>query len=161
MTVIDSFHGEHRFLSNFYLKTIPYLGYEYPSTEHAYQAAKTLPTDMVVISKPGEPIKEIPWRDFMQFVNTPGAAKKIGRDRIVLRPDWEVIKVGVMTDVVALKFDVGSREAQMLLDTGDAELVEGNTWGDVFWGVCRGTGENNLGKILMARRDALKTMGAT
>jgi len=45
---------------------------------------------------------------------------------------------------------------QMLLDTGDQELVEGNTWNDTFWGVCRGEGQNNLGKILMKVRMELR-----
>lgn len=35
---------------------------------------------------------------------------------------------------------------------GDAELIEGNTWGDRIWGVCDGVGENRLGKILMRVR---------
>lgn len=43
-----------------------------------------------------------------------------------------------------------------LLATGDAELVENNTCGDVFWGICDGVGENHLGKILMLVRDRLK-----
>jgi hypothetical protein len=45
---------------------------------------------------------------------------------------------------------------QLLLATGDKELIEGNTWGDTFWGVCNGIGQNHLGKILMAKRTELK-----
>ena len=44
---------------------------------------------------------------------------------------------------------------EMLLSTGEEELIEGNTWNDRFWGVCDGMGENNLGKILMAVRESL------
>jgi len=33
-----------------------------------------------------------------------------------------------------------------LLSTGNCEIQEGNYWGDTFWGVCKGKGENNLGK---------------
>ena len=40
---------------------------------------------------------------------------------------------------------------EMLLQTGDEELVEGNKWGDRFWGVCKGKGENHLGKISITR----------
>ncbi len=47
--------------------------------------------------------------------------------------------------------------AQRLLATGDAELVEGNNWGDRFWGICRGEGRNELGKILMKVRDELRS----
>lgn len=45
-----------------------------------------------------------------------------------------------------------------LVGTGDAMLVEGNTWGDKFWGVCRGEGENQLGKLLMERRAFLAAL---
>lgn len=44
----------------------------------------------------------------------------------------------------------------MLLKTGDEELVEGNTWGDTFWGVCKGKGRNELGKILMKVREEFR-----
>jgi len=35
-------------------------------------------------------------------------------------------------------------------------LIEGNTWGDTYWGVCRGRGSNNLGKLLMKIREVLR-----
>lgn len=38
------------------------------------------------------------------------------------------------------------------LATGDAILIEGNTWGDRFWGVCEGFGQNHLGHVLMRVR---------
>ena len=43
---------------------------------------------------------------------------------------------------------------QQLLDTGDAELVEGNSWNDTFWGVSArtGKGKNWLGRLLMQVR---------
>ncbi|MCH7737275.1 MAG: NADAR family protein [Chloroflexi bacterium] len=41
---------------------------------------------------------------------------------------------------------------QMLLDTGDLELVEGNNWGDRFWGRVSGVGDNHLGRLLMQVR---------
>jgi len=44
----------------------------------------------------------------------------------------------------------------LLLDTGDRELVEGNTWDDRFWGVCEGVGENHLGRLLMKIRAELR-----
>ena len=45
---------------------------------------------------------------------------------------------------------------ELLMLTGDAELIEGNNWGDTFWGVCNGRGENMLGKLLMEIRDYLR-----
>ena len=77
--------------------------------------------------------------------------------RIVeLRPDWENIKINVMASLVAQKF-MQPHLRDMLLATGDAKLIEGNTWGDRFWGQCSGVGENQLGKILMLRESLCKS----
>ena len=43
---------------------------------------------------------------------------------------------------------------ELLLATGTAELIEGNTWNDTYWGVCNGKGKNMLGKTLMDCRAA-------
>ena len=43
-----------------------------------------------------------------------------------------------------------------LIATCQAPLVEGNHWGDIFWGVCDGKGENNLGKLLMETRSLIQ-----
>ena len=138
MSKITSFQGEHRWLSNFWPVNVFYEGRMYPSVENAYQAAKLHP------SARG------------QFVTcTPGQAKRAGRSGAI-RADWESDKVRVMEQLLAQKFFAGSALADRLLATGDAEIVEGNTWGDTFWGVCRGKGENRLGKLLMARRDELR-----
>lgn len=72
-----------------------------------------------------------------------------------LRGDWEQVKVDLMRTFVRKKFE-NPFLRPMLLTTGDAELVEGNTWNDTFWGVCRGAGHNWLGKILMEVRDEIR-----
>jgi predicted NAD-dependent protein-ADP-ribosyltransferase YbiA (DUF1768 family) len=41
---------------------------------------------------------------------------------------------------------------EKLLATGGAVLVEGNTWGDTFWGVYKRNGMNHLGRLLMKVR---------
>ena len=61
-----------------------------------------------------------------------------------------------MLDVVRAKFDQHPDLAQKLLATGDEELVEGNDWGDIYWGVYKGHGKNMLGKILMRVRAELR-----
>lgn len=133
--IIDKFDGEHEFLSNFFIHTIIEDGIEFPTNEHAFQAAKT--------NDRQEKLK-------IAQARTPGVAKRAGR-KVTLRPDWEEVKIGIMTELVWLKFqDPGLK--QRLLATGDAELVEGNNWNDRFWGVCEGTGRNELGKILMQIR---------
>ena len=132
--VIDSFTGEYAFLSNFYMG-----GGCLPSVEHQFQALKTEDTFEAV---------------FVMGAATPKEAKKLGR-RVPLRPNWNAIRDEVMDALVTRKFE-DEELAAKLLATGDAELIEGNWWGDTYWGVCRGKGENKLGKILMSVRDQLR-----
>lgn len=138
--MIDKFFGEYRFLSNFWPCKVEFDGEIYDSVEHAYQAAKTLNKDH---------------RDMIRSSKTPGEAKKLGK-KIHIREDWEYFKIHIMSNLVAQKFRMNEDLANMLLATGDEELVEGNTWGDTFWGTCKGTGHNHLGKILMGVRQELK-----
>jgi len=145
MKTIDSFSGEFEFLSNFAPSIVywPAGGMaseiSYRTVEHAYQAAKTLVE--------GE-------RDKIRNAKTAAAAKKLGR-KATLRKDWENIKLTVMLNLLRQKFAIPELR-QRLLDTGDAELIEGNWWGDTFWGVCRGKGKNNLGKLLMRIRKEIQ-----
>lgn len=140
--MIGEFRGKYRFLSNFWPCTVVYEGEVYPTVEHAFQAAKSL--------DPNE-------RTLIRVRSSPGAAKKMGR-KITLRPDWEQIKVEVMAYLIEAKFAPDSGLAHKLLATGDQNLVEGNYWGDMFWGMCDGEGENVLGRLLMDRRAVLREM---
>lgn len=136
---ITSFRGQHAFLSNFHPCNIEYEGIVYPSVEHAFQASKTmLKYERKRIAK----------------LETPAQAKQHGR-RISLRGDWERVKVKIMTILVRMKFLLHEDLGKKLLATRDAELMEENTWGDMFWGTCDGKGRNELGRILMKTRDEL------
>lgn len=58
--------------------------------------------------------------------------------------------------LVQRKFSARNPELlRRLLDTGDLTLIEGNHWGDTFWGVDirTGKGDNHLGMILMQVRE--------
>jgi ribA/ribD-fused uncharacterized protein len=136
--VIDNFYDEYRWLSNFYETKLVMDGIVYPSSEHAYQAHKSASRAA---------------RLWVAAASTPGHAKKCGR-QLDIRPDWEQVKIEVMRQVLAVKFPYASLLGQRLIDTGDELLVEGNTWGDTFWGVAMPsrTGENHLGRLLMERR---------
>lgn len=136
---IDEFDGEYRFLSNFFVKDMTYKGVVFPSAEHAYHWEKTHDPDEK------EKIKQ---------ADSPAAAKKLGR-KVNCRDDWNSVKIDIMRTIVAAKF-ADPELAAKLLETGKAELVEGNWWGDTFWGVCKGTGQNWLGKLLMETREGLK-----
>ena len=132
---IVRFAGPYRFLSNFFARPLLWEGKRFPTAEHAYQAAKCSR------SHEFEMIRNAP---------SPGAAKRMGR-KIAIRNDWEAVKEKVMLSVVRAKFE-DAYLRRLLTATGTAALIEGNEWGDRFWGVCRGEGENRLGKILMKVR---------
>lgn len=137
--VINRFKNEYEFLSNFYgCDVIGIDGEIYPSVEHAFQAAKC--------PESAEQFK---------VIRSCAEAKKFGR-MVTLRSDWEQIKVEVMEALVRNKFKYNSYLKDKLLATGDAYLEEGNNHKDDFWGTYRGTGRNQLGKILMKIREELK-----
>lgn len=139
--MISEFSGQYRFLSNFYPAEVDFEDATYPTVEHAYQAAKTL---------------DVAERQCVRRARSPGAAKRLGR-KITMRPDWDAIKLEVMRRFVRQKFYTDSVLAGWLCATGDQELVEGNYWGDTFWGQCPvGVGFNHLGKILMEVREELR-----
>lgn len=136
---INEFQGPYRFLSNFWNCPVTYGGVTYQNAEAAFQAQKCT-----------DPANRAQFADL-----DPSAAKRLGR-RVKLRPDWEAVKDQVMCQVVQAKFTQNPDLMAKLKATGDAVLIEGNTWGDRYWGMCGGTGQNKLGRILMALRDADK-----
>lgn len=142
--VIDKFRGDFGFLSNFHEASIYVDGEKYRSVEHAYQAYKTLDPQS---------------RKIIREAMTPGEAKKLGQC-VTLRSDWESVKVDLMRSFVRKKFE-NPFLRPLLQATAEAELIEGNTWNDTFWGVCRGVGQNWLGKILMEIRDEIKAEEAS
>lgn len=114
-------------------------GINYPSAEHAYVAAKTVDLEL---------------RRTIANLPTAGDAKRFGRD-IHLRSDWEQVKGAEMLSILRIKFtDPVLREK--MINIGHAHLIEGNTWGDTYWGVCNGQGQNMLGKLLMQVRDEIR-----
>ena len=84
----------------------------------------------------------------------PNEAKALRR-KVKLRSDWEEIKNDMMYEICLNKFEQNPDLAEKLKATGDAILIEGNTWGDKCWGQVNGEGENRLGKILMRVREKL------
>lgn len=136
---IESFSGEFEFLSNFYMCAVEFDGVVWKSLEHAYQAAKT------------DSSKK---RTEIYGLSLPGKAKKVGK-KVPLRPGWDAMRIEVMRSLVRNKFTQNLDLRQKLLETGCRELVEGNSWGDKFWGKVDGKGRNELGKILMEVRAEL------
>lgn len=145
MKLIPQFKDEFEFLSNFYSSSFVQGTMFWPTVEHAYQAAKTV----------------VPYyQNKIRSAKTPAQAKRFGK-QVQLREDWEQVKVSIMTELVWEKFDQNPELRDMLLDTGSAELIEGNWWHDNFWGDCfcqkctNIKGKNMLGFILMEVRKSL------
>lgn len=132
---VKGFFGDYRWLSNFEACDIWYEGVKYPSTENAYQAAK------IIDLKAREP-----------FALMTAAESKKASKAILVRDDWNEIKYDVMSLLSFQKYCNHLDLRQALLDTGEKYLEESNHWKDVYWGVCNGNGDNNLGKILMRVR---------
>lgn len=140
--VINAFKGNYRFLSNFAPCDVYLDGKQYPSVEHAYQAAKTM-----------DPTLRVPFES-----GTAAEAKKRGK-KLVKRPDWENVKLEVMEKLLVQKFLEGTQYRAKLDATKGYELIEGNWWHDNVYGSCTcancgDKGRNELGKMLMRIRDA-------
>ena len=133
--MIEEFKGRYAFLSNFGS------GGRW-TVEHRFQAAKaTTPEDRTAILN----------------CPTPATAKRMGR-AVILRPNWGEIKDEIMLALLREKFAPGTDYAKWLLETGEQELLEGNRWGDRYWGVdlTTGEGQNVLGNLLMQVRRELR-----
>lgn len=140
------FDGAHAFLSNFYESKMEIdQGPTNPpvivkTVEHAYQALKAKTKDEC---------------DWVLASSTPGIAKRRGQ-KVDAWDNWDDMKDDIMLELLRTKFFFNDDMKARLLATGDARLVEGNTWGDRYWGVCRGEGENMLGMLLMQVRNELR-----
>lgn len=137
--MINEFKGNYFFLSNFYIAPVTYNGLTFQSNEAAFQAQKTL--------------NEGQRRKFTRLA--PSNAKKKGKN-VPLREDWEKIKDKIMYEICLAKFSQNEDLKKCLLNTGNEELIEGNTWHDTYWGICNRRGKNKLGKILMRVREELR-----
>jgi ribA/ribD-fused uncharacterized protein len=148
-SAIRRFTGDYAFLSNFAASPVEFADpgeapVTYRSVEHGFQAAKTL-----------DPAA----RQRLAEIGSPLTAKRFGR-RVVMRDGWDELRVGVMRDLLRQKFAREPFRTQ-LLASGNAEIVEGNTWHDQLWGDCEcpghaaEPGENLLGRLLMEIRSSL------
>tara|TARA_E500000178_G_C16807440_1_gene655381 strand:- start:54 stop:479 length:426 start_codon:yes stop_codon:yes gene_type:complete len=129
---INKFHEEFDWLSNFFPCQVKFEGLTFTSSEAAFQAAKCADQN-----------------EREKFVNlSAGRTKRLGK-KVNLREDWNRVKIDVMREVLICKFSQNPGLKEKLIATGNEELIEGNNWNDRFWGVCRGVGQNHLGKLLM------------
>lgn len=137
-TEIKGFCGDYFFLSNMYPCNINWLNKNFKSVESAYQASKFFENDIIE-----------------QFTNITGyEAKALAKKyKKYIRPDWEIVKVNIKRQLIFQKFLLHDDLQSKLCNTLDRYLEETNYWGDTFFGVYNGVGENILGKILMDTRN--------
>ncbi len=132
--------------SNFSPHGIELDGICWLTVEHYYQAQKFVGTpDAIIIPR-------------IQVAKTATDAAQLGRDLSCrkTRPDWDQVKLAVMTRAVRIKFLTHLDIQEILLSTGDAVLIEDSPT-DYFWGCGQDqTGLNHLGQILMQVRSEIR-----
>lgn len=141
MERIDSFKGKYAFLSNMFPVKIEFEGKIWNSSENIYQSYKT-----------GYPLE----REIFPTM-TPSESKRYWKGATLRNAQFHSFKLEYMERALRAKF-ANPHLAHLLLSTGDAELVEGNWWGDTYWGVFdkTGKGHNLLGKLLMKLREEIR-----
>ena len=137
--IITRFRGPFKFLSNLYPTPITYKGNTYCCLEAAYQAQKSL--DPAIHER-------------FANIRLPYKARGMGQRIKTIRPDWFDIRISIMEELLYIKFSHPQLK-EWLQCTGQSKIVECNTWGDTFWGIYNGVGENHLGTLLMKVRDTL------
>jgi N-glycosidase YbiA len=128
--------------NNFSAHAIEYEGELYPTSEHAYQAAKCTDSS---------------GRKAIRDARSPLQAKTLsnGTYRGARDPDWDQKKVAVLQEILRAKIAQHPEAREALHASGREDIVEDSPT-DYFWGEgADGTGLNMLGKLWMKLRDEL------
>ena len=139
------FFYENQFyvLSNFSSFCLDWAGHRFHTSEAAYH-----------------------WEKFMnhpeiqrQILEAPSAHEALQiarRNKQLVRPDWEQVKVPVMRNILYQKAKQHEYVRRQLLATGDRELIE-DSWRDNFWGWGPNKdGQNMLGKLWIEVRNEFR-----
>lgn len=136
-------------LSNFSAFTLQWRGLRFDTSEAAYHYEKFIGGGILA--------KAVAY----SILNAPSAhvAFKIAeQNKDIRRPDWDVVKIGIMRDILRAKLEQHEYVRRKLLATGDRELIE-DSWRDDFWGWGPNRdGQNMLGRLWMELRAELKTL---
>jgi ribA/ribD-fused uncharacterized protein len=132
----------HREFSNFAPFGIDLDDARWATVEHYYQAQK---------------FADLQLRKTIRKAEKPVIAKNIAdHNKAAIRPDWDAVKDEVMYRAVRRKFELHAQLRELLLGTGEEDIVE-SAPNDYYWGVGReGTGQNRLGKIIERVRAELR-----
>ena len=118
-------------------------GKTWPTSEHYFQAQKFAGTEH---------------EEAVRLAKSPMVAARMGRSRQrPLRADWEIVKDDIMREALRSKFEQHPALQSLLLQTGNAELIE-HTANDRYWADGGdGSGKNRLGQLLMELRAQLSS----
>lgn len=143
-TQIQFYHvnDEYGCFSNFASFPIRVDGKVWPTSEHYFQAQK---------------FEDEGYRAKIRAEKSPMVAARMGRDRkFKIRRNWDSIRDDVMYKAIRAKFEQHEEIRKMLIETGDAKLIE-HTENDSYWADGGdGSGENRLGELLMKLRADFK-----
>ena len=129
-------------LNNFSANAVVIDGISYPTSEHAYQAAKC--TDPV-------------GKQEIVAAKSPLLAKEISNQKYKLAkdPEWNTKKFSAMESILRSKLDQHQEVRNALIKSANEEIAEDSPV-DAFWGRGKdGSGENQLGKLWMKIRSEL------
>jgi ribA/ribD-fused uncharacterized protein len=100
-------------------------------------------------------------RTLIRKAAKPVIAKNLAdRNKAAIRPDWDAVKDEIMYRAVKRKFELHPPLRELLLATGEEDIVESAPT-DYYWGVGReGTGQNRLGKIIERIRAELRAQSS-
>ena len=121
-----------------------YRGFLYPTSEHAYQAAKFLDPKL---------------REKVRALRSAHEALKFTRQSEIkkdIRSNWQEVKLQIMEEILRAKLSQHKYVQRKLLESGDREIIKDSPR-DEFWG--RGEnwdGANHLGKLWMKLRAELE-----
>lgn len=143
-SVVGFYEREFYVFSNFSSFQLDWRGRHWPTSEHAYQAARFMGADEEAVEK-------------VAAANSAHVAWEIGTKEMKSRqlPNWDEIKVDTMLDICRHKLQQNPYVEKKLRLTGDEYLVEDSPV-DSFWGWgADHKGRNELGKIWMKLREEL------
>jgi N-glycosidase YbiA len=126
--------------NNFSAHAIEFRGRLYPTSEHAYQAAKCTDPD---------------GQEAIRNARSPLQAKVLANETYAAArdPAWRSKKVGALEDILRAKLAQHPEAQEALLKSGYEYIVEDSPT-DYFWGEgADGSGQNMLGKLWMKLRD--------
>lgn len=138
--------NQFRVFSNFFPSPMVINDTLYSCVEQYYQAAKLDEDDSSEnISKIMDSLDPFKMKYF-------GSAKSGAKER----PDIDDLKDRIMYNGLKAKFTQNPILQEILLETGDAELIEEAPW-DEYWGSGKtGEGQNKMGSLLMKVRKGLR-----